>query len=113
MLLPNCLKSILCAGVLALSVAPFQGASAAVHTITIEGLKFSRDSLHIKRGDTVRFQNSDSAKHAIYSLSPGQVFSLGIQKPGDVAVMTFDHPGAIDVRSAAYFEQMSLKITCQ
>ena len=76
------------------------------------GLEFSRDSLRIERGDTVRFINRDSRKHAIYSLSQGQIFALGIQQPGDIAEVTFNHTGTIDVRSAAYFKQMSLKIRC-
>ncbi len=109
----DCLRLILFAGVLMASVAPFQGAMAAVHTITMEGLQFSRNSLHISPGDTVRFINQDDRKHTIYSLSPGQIFSLGTQQPGDVAVVTFDRAGTIDVRSAVYFQQMSLKIICR
>ncbi len=85
---------------------------AAVHTVTIDGLKFSRSSLHIRPGDTVRFINRDDRKHTIYSLSSGQTFGLGTQQPGDEAVVTFDRAGTIDVRSAVYFEQMSLKIKC-
>ena len=73
MSLQNCLKAALCAGVMIATTAPFQGAIAAVHTITIDDLKFSRTSLEINRGDSVRFVNQDSRKHAIYSLIPTDI----------------------------------------
>jgi plastocyanin len=48
---------------LLLFAGSFASATAATHTITIEAMAFSPETLHVKRGDTVVWVNKDPFPH--------------------------------------------------
>lgn len=64
------LKAGLGAGLLALcaSAAP---ASAAVHTVTIDGMRFLPETIEVKAGDTIVWRNQDPFPHTVASNGPG------------------------------------------
>jgi plastocyanin len=56
------ISSIAVAGVL-LFAGSFASAAAATHTITMEAMAYSPETLHVKRGDTVVWVNKDPFPH--------------------------------------------------
>lgn len=53
------------------SVAPSQGAVAAVYAITFEGIKFGQDTLHTGLGDTARLNFQNCRKHTCHAKRHG------------------------------------------
>lgn len=47
------------------SASSYAAAESTVHTVVIEGMKFSPSTLEIKRGDTVVWQNKDFFPHDV------------------------------------------------
>lgn len=83
--------------------------AATTYTVAQKGKAFSRDSLEIQVGDTVRFPNQDPFYHNVYSLSPTKIFDLGSYGQGGSGAVTFDQPGEVEVRCAIHPE-MRMKI---
>lgn len=72
--------------------------------------QFSTKEIRIKTGDTVKFVNSDSYFHNVFSLSDAKTFDLGSYPQGQSRVVKFDTPGVVDVECAIH-PSMKLKIT--
>lgn len=51
----------------------------------------------VRTGASVRFPNSDSVQHHVYSLSPAKKFELPLHKPGKAETIVFDQPGVVAV----------------
>ena len=76
-------------------------ASAAEIVVTQAAKKFDVAKVDIKAGDSIKFVNSDSITHNIYS-SKGMKFDLGAQKPGASSNQVFDKAGKFKVRCAIH-----------
>jgi plastocyanin len=72
--------------------------------------QFSLKEIKIKTGDTVKFVNSDTYFHNVFSLSDAKTFDLGSYPQGQSRVVKFDTPGVVDVECAIH-PGMKLKIT--
>ena len=72
-------------------------AQAASVTVSQKGRVFSTNSVNIKKGDAVVFNNDDSVPHNVVSKAPGNEFDLGYQAPGSSTPVTFDAAGDVDV----------------
>jgi len=55
------------------------------------------ESIRVEVGDKVRFLNVDEEIHNLYSVSPAKKFNLGIDRTGNVHVLTFNKPGRVTV----------------
>ncbi len=84
-----------------LAVTAFAAATLVAHaastTISQKGRLFSTESLTIKKGDTVVFNNDDTVPHNAVSKAPGNEFDLGYQPPGASTPVTFDATGDVNV----------------
>ena len=69
-------------------------AAAATVTVLQKGKQFSQDSVTVKIGDTLLFQNAETdISHNVYSISPGNEFELKTQKPGTRTPIVIDAKG--------------------
>jgi plastocyanin len=76
-------------------------ALAATHTVTIEGMKFSPETVTVKRGDTVVWQNKDVVPHTATAKSAfdsgaiavGKKWSHAMGKAGRYDYVCSFHPG--------------------
>lgn len=59
--------------------------------------RFIPHILPVYRGTEVRFLNSDSVFHNVFSLSPTKSFDLGRYPRGQYRAVTFDKPGVVNV----------------
>lgn len=66
--------------------------------------KFTKESLDIKVGDTVKFINNDSFFHNVFSLSDAEMFDLGSYPKGESRDVTFTTPGEVEVECAIHPE---------
>jgi plastocyanin len=84
-----------------LAVTIFAAATLVAHaastTISQKGRLFSMDSMTIKKGDSVVFNNDDTVPHNVISKAAGNEFDLGYQPPGASTPVTFDATGDVDV----------------
>lgn len=87
-------------------------AAAAADTTVVDqkNKQFSTPHLDLKVGDSVRFVNSDSYFHNVFSLSDAKTFDLGSYPQGQSRTIVFEKPGEIDVECAIH-PQMKMKIT--
>lgn len=85
-------------------------ATAADHTVTIQGFAFSPAELSIAAGETVTFTNADSAPHT--ATGAGGAFDTGRLNSGDSATLTFAGAGTFDY-ACAFHPSMTAKITVQ
>lgn len=91
-----------------LSVAGFTGKQ----TIRQQGRMFSSESVTVKRGETLTFQNDDNVPHNIASVTKGNEFNLGSQRPGTSTDVTFSEVGEVQVFCAIHPRmKMAVKIT--
>jgi plastocyanin len=72
--------------------------------------KFDKKKIEIKKGETVKFVNSDTIAHNIHSRSAGNKFDLGVSKPGTSTSKVFDKAGKFKVRCAIH-PKMKLTVT--
>jgi len=63
---------------------------------------FSANTLKIKVGDVVHFENNDPFFHNVYSLSDVTTFDLGSYPKGESKSVTFDTPGVVPVECAIH-----------
>jgi plastocyanin len=95
-MLPNTVRTGLAAAFVALLALPIAPAAAAEARVTISNFSFAPQTLTIRRGDTVRFVNSDDMVHTIVA-GDGSFRSAPLDT-GDSFVRTFARSGTI-----AYF----------
>jgi plastocyanin len=90
-----------CRGVIAAILAgTCVSASAATHTVAIEGMRFNPDGLTVERGDTVIWVNKDLVAHTVASVPafnsneivPGASWSYVVRDPGNYAYGCTLHP---------------------
>jgi plastocyanin len=77
-------------------------AAAEDHVISQKGKRFQPESLKVKVGDRVLFQNDDEITHNVFSRTPGTEFNVKLQQPGSSSPVTFEKPGPVEVRCAIH-----------
>jgi plastocyanin len=78
------------------------GGLAAKQAIHQHGRMFSIESIAIKTGEQLTFINDDNVPHNIASISKGNEFNLGSQRPGASTDVTFTVPGEAQVFCAIH-----------
>ena len=76
-------------------------AVAETHTIVMENMRFTPDTLTLRRGDRVVWRNNDLVPHSATaakvfdsgSIEPGKSWSTTLRKAGTVAYVCTFHPG--------------------
>lgn len=71
--------------------------------------QFSKKTLTIKTGDSVKFTNNDPFFHNVFSLSDLKTFDLGSYPTGQSKSVTFDKAGTYDIECAIH-PNMKLKL---
>ncbi|GAB1267181.1 methylamine utilization protein [Aurantivibrio infirmus] len=84
--------------------------SAEVIEVAQKDKKFTKTTIEIKKGDTVRFVNSDPFFHNVFSLSDIKLFDLGSFPQGEHRDVVFDTVGKAQVECALH-PSMILDIT--
>ena len=88
-------------------------AQAAETTVTQSHKTFDPDSLTVRSGDVVHFENADDVKHNIQVSAPDDATEdLGLQKPGETVDHAFTHPGEYRVHCSIH-PKMRLKVVVQ
>ena len=67
--------------------------TASPRTVEIEGFAFNPSTITVLAGDTVTWENLDSAPHKIKS---GSVFESNVMNKGDTFQLRFDAKGTFD-----------------
>ena len=87
------------------------GGLVAQQTIRQQGRMCSIDSVTIKAGGSLTFINDDNGPHNIASISKGNEFNLGSQRPGASTDVTFTAAGESQVFCAIHPRmKLSVKI---
>src|ERR1051325_10286547 len=81
--------------------AAIASASAAEVTVGQAGKMFNPETVSIKVGDSVKFNNDDSVTHAVMVQGPAAT-NLGPIKPGEAKEVTFDQAGTYEVKCAIH-----------
>lgn len=88
------------------------GGLVARQTIHQHGRMFSSDVVSVKRGEALTFLNDDNVPHNIASISSGNEFNLGSQRPGVSTDVTFTKSGEVQVICAIHPRmKMTVKIS--
>jgi plastocyanin len=66
------------------------------------GRRFSIDGVVVKKGMALTFLNDDTVPHNVVSISKGNEFDLGSQRPGIATDVTFTTAGEVDVICAIH-----------
>ena len=77
-------------------------AAAEDHVISQKGKRFQPESLSVRVGDRVLFQNDDEITHNVFSRTQGAAFNVGLQQPGSSSPVTFEKAGPVEVRCAIH-----------
>ena len=89
------------------------GAEASIATIDQAGQQFSKKTLSIKTGDTVRYQNGDDSIHNINVIDASDLTrDMGLQKPGEHIEVLFDKGGKFIVRCSIH-PKMKMVVTAE
>jgi plastocyanin len=72
-------------------------AAVTVHTVDQAKLQFSVSEIRIKKGDSVRFMNSDRPAHNILVKAADGVLNSGLQQPGQPFEVPFTKEGTFPV----------------
>ncbi len=91
-------SKILASAVATLFVVAVAAPASAEIVITQKAKKFDKKKISIKKGEAVKFVNSDSISHNTHSRSSGGKFDLGVSKPGTAVSKVFDKSGKFKVR---------------
>jgi plastocyanin len=88
------------------------GAMVGRQTVHQHGRMFSVDNVVIKAGETLTFLNDDTVPHNVASLSKGNEFDLGAQRPGASTDVTFTEAGEVQVFCAIHPRmKLTVKVT--
>jgi plastocyanin len=77
-------------------------AAAEDHVVSQKGKLFRPETLRVKVGDRVLFNNDDEITHNVFSRAAGNAFNVGIQQPGSSSPVTLQEPGPVEVRCAIH-----------
>jgi plastocyanin len=88
--------------VLAVAAGLSAGAMVGRQTIHQQGRMFSVENIAVKAGEALTFLNDDNVPHNIASVSKGNEFDLGSQRPGASTDVTFTEPGDVQVFCAIH-----------
>ena len=77
-------------------------AAAEDHVVSQKGKRFQPESVRVRVGDRVLFQNDDETTHNVFSRSEGAAFNVGLQEPGSSSPVTFEKAGPVEVRCAIH-----------
>jgi plastocyanin len=72
-------------------------AASTYHVVNQNKLQFSVSEIRIKKGDTVRFMNSDRTAHNILVKEGTTVLNSGLQQPGEPFDVPFNSAGEFPV----------------
>jgi plastocyanin len=92
-------KQLSCLAAALLAAAP---ASGAEHTVGQKAKQFTSESLTVKVGDVVHFENQDPFFHNVFSLSDAATFDLGSYPQGESKSVTFEQAGKVEVECAIH-----------
>jgi plastocyanin len=96
-----------------LMLAPLLLAAASGPVVVNQvGRAFSVRELHVKRGETVRFNNADEFLHQIYVRATTFNFASSEQEPGGYVDIRFTALGSFDVRCEIH-PRMLLKVSVE
>ena len=99
--------------ILAIILGPPMAAVAASPVVVNQIRRaFSVRELHVRRGDVVRFNNTDEFLHQIYVDSKTFAFSSKEQNPGEIVDITFPISGTFEVRCEIH-PKMLLAVTVE
>jgi plastocyanin len=88
------------------------GAMVAKQAVRQQGRMFSVDSITVKAGESLTFVNDDNVPHNIASVSKGNEFNLGSQRPGTSTDVTFTEAGEAQVFCAIHPRmKLTVKVT--
>lgn len=63
---------------------------------------FDPGRVTVTAGQSITFRNDDEVAHNVMSRSSGNRFNLKLQRPGEETRVTFETPGAVEVRCAIH-----------
>ncbi|MBU2977281.1 methylamine utilization protein [Alteromonas sp. C1M14] len=85
----------------AVSLTPAEGAAPVTdtpHAVMDQiNRQFAPHFLIVRKDTQVRFPNSDSIKHQVYSFSAAKRFALLLDKDSEADPLTFDTPGVVEL----------------
>jgi plastocyanin len=87
---------------LAIPIGLATGGFVARQAVQQQGRMFSIDSITLKKGEPLTFINDDTVPHNIASISKGNEFDLGSQRPGASTDVTFTEAGEVHVFCAIH-----------
>ena len=91
---------------LTLQVLIVSAFSTAAYSETFKVLQkdkaFDKETLQVKVGDTVHFENADPFFHNVFSLSDAKFFDLGSFPKGESRPVIFDKAGTVEVECAIH-----------
>jgi len=106
-------KAIGVATLAAVALIPALTALAAAPVVVNQVRRaFSVRELHIKRGDTVRFNNVDEFLHQVYVESPTFKYSSSEQSPGQLVDVVFTSSGTFEVKCEIH-PKMTMTVTVE
>jgi plastocyanin len=77
-------------------------ALAANRTVHQKGRLFSSEFTTVKKGEPITFLNDDTVPHNVLSVSSGNEFDLGSQRPSSSADVTFTRAGEVQIICAIH-----------
>ncbi|MBL4788855.1 MAG: hypothetical protein JKY60_07330 [Kordiimonadaceae bacterium] len=96
-----------------LCAAPLIGAVARDGiTVFQKGKSFSEKAITLKIGQELLFINDDKVAHNVYSMVNGAKVDLGLQRPNQEGIMSFDTAGRYRVRCAIH-PRMKMMVTVE
>jgi len=106
-------KAVGVATLAAVALIPALTALAAAPVVVNQVRRaFSVRELHIKRGDTVRFNNVDEFLHQVYVESPTFKYSSSEQSPGQLVDVVFTSSGTFEVKCEIH-PKMTMTVTVE
>jgi plastocyanin len=85
-------------------------ALAANQAIHQKGRLFSSEFATVKKGESLTFLNDDTVPHNVISVSPGNEFDMGSQRPGASTDVAFTQAGEVQIICAIH-PRMKMTIT--
>ena len=88
---------------LTLTLMLIAGTASAQTVVSQKDKEFKPESLSIKAGQSVRFNNDDNVAHNVTVKAPdGSLKNVGLQKVGEHSDVTFDKAGEHEVKCALH-----------